>query len=232
KVLIGNIVSNSLLLSLEGITPSQQIKDFISVWRNGGMYRKLAARVLEIDSEIALNKGRAQVISRLNRERNVALNEMQNKSMHEFMEAGLMSSIVEDTNVYKEDSGFKSDLDKKIDKLVENVPEQVVTAFNWALMSPGTPMHNFMAHSTQFSDLAAKYSLIKHRMAKGDSQSKAIAAAQDAFINYDVPTGKGLDYMNKMGLFMFTKFIIRFQQAIARQLNTRAGSAVAQHFAV
>lgn len=229
KVLVGNIVSNALLLSLQGVSPTQQIKDFISVWNNGGKYRDLAARVVEIDNEIAINRNRPKEISRLKRERNLAMIEMERNPLHDFMEEGLMSSIVEDTDLYAEDSGYKSELDKKIDEYAGNIPKQVVTAFNWALMSPGTPMHNFMAHSTQFSDLAAKYSLTKHRMSKGDDKADAIAEAQDAFINYDIPTGKGLDYLNKMGLFMFTKFVLRFQQAIMKQLSTRAGSAISQH---
>ena len=232
RVLVSNIVSNALLLALQGVSPRQQIKDFVSVWNNGGRYRKLAARIVEIDNEIVINRNRPKEISKLKRERNLAMIEMERNPLHEFMQEGLMSSIVEDTDVYAEDSGYKSELDKKIDEYVDNIPKQVVTAFNWALMSPGTPMHNFMAHATQFSDLAAKYSLTRHRMSKGDSKADAIAEAQDAFINYDIPTGKGLDYLNKMGLFMFTKFVLRFQQAIMKQLNTRAGSAISQHLLV
>ena len=35
---------------------------------------------------------------------------------------------------------------------------------------------------------------------------EAITEASQTFINYDVPTSPGMQYMNDMGLFMFTKF--------------------------
>jgi len=228
-VLMGNIIANSLLLSLHGVPPAQQMKDMISVWRNGGNYRKLASRITEIDTELSINQSRPKEVSRLNREKNIALKEMEQNPMHTFMEAGLMSTIVEDIGVNTEDTGFKSDLDKKIEELEGYVPEQVRTAFEWVVMSPGTPLHDFMKHSTQFSDLAAKYSLANHVMKDGTSMKDAITLAQDNFINYDVPTGKGIDYMNRMGLFMFTKFFIRFQQVLMNRLDQKAGSTIAQH---
>lgn len=232
KVLIGNIVSNSLLLTAQGVPPSQQVKDFVSVWRNGGRYRKLAALVAETDAAIAINRNRPAVLRDLNRKRKQALQEMSKNPLHDFMQQGMMSSIVEDTAVFKEDTGFKSDLEVKLDELKDKLPEKVLTAFEWAITSPGTPLHNFLAHSTQFSDLAAKYSLTRHRMSEGMSSKDAIAEAQDSFINYDVPTGRGLDYMNKMGLFMFTKFLIRFQQIMVKMLEKNAAGVIAQHMAV
>lgn len=231
KVLIGNIVSNSLLLSLQGVPPSQQFKDMISVWRNGGDYRNMANRLAAIDAELLVNQGRPKEVSRLKRERNIIMAEMQDNPMHEFMEAGLMSTIVEDV-ITGEDTGFKSEMDKKIEKLESYIPEQVRTAFAWAIMSPGTPLNEFMSHATQFSDLASKYSLANQRIREGIEMKDAITEAQDAFINYDVPTGKGLDYMNRMGFFMFTKFFIRFQQVLMNMLGKKAGSTIAQHIGV
>lgn len=232
KVLMGNITANSLLLSLEGVAPVQQAKDFVSVWRNGKKYRELAAKVIAIDTDIAINQNRATKLRDLKRERSKAVRAMERNPMHKFMEAGLMSTIVEDVKVGKEDTAFKSDFEKELDKVADKLPNQIVTAFNWAVTSPGTPLHDFMAHTTQFSDLAAKYSLATHLMRQGKSMDDAIAVAQDNFINYDVPTSTGLDYLNRMGLFMFTKFFLRFQQVMMRKLNEKAGSTIAQHMGI
>lgn len=232
EVLVGNVVANSLLLALHGVPPSQQAKDMISVWRNGGDYRKLASRIVAIDTELSINQSRPKEISRLKRERNIAMQELEQNPMHPFMEAGLMSTIVEDVSTLQEDTSFKSDFEKKVEQVEGYIPEQIRTAFEWAIMSPGTPLHEFMKHSTQFSDLAAKYSLANHQMKQGTSMKDAITVAQDNFINYDVPTGKGIDYMNRMGLFMFTKFFIRFQQVLMNMLNKKAGSTIAQHVGI
>ena len=231
-VLAGNIIANSLLLSLHGVSPVQQVKDMISVWRNGGDYRKAATRIAEIDVELSINQSRPKIVSSLKRERNILNKALEQNPMHMFMKAGLMSTIVEDVGMNTEDTGFKSDLDKKVDEVVEYIPEQIRTAFNWAIMSPGTPLHEFMKHATQFSDLAAKYSLATQRMREGVSMKGAITEAQDNFINYDVPTGRGIDYMNRMGFFMFTKFFIRFQQVLLNRLHFKAGSTIGQHILV
>lgn len=228
-VLVGNVIANSLLLSLHGVAPVQQAKDMISVWRNGGDYRKAATRIAEIDVELSINQSRPKIVSSLKRERTILNKALEQNPMHMFMKAGLMSTIVEDVGMNTEDTGFKSDLDKKVDEVVEYIPEQIRTAFSWAIMSPGTPLHEFMKHATQFSDLAAKYSLATQKMREGASMKEAITEAQDNFINYDVPTGRGIDYMNRMGFFMFTKFFIRFQQVLLNRLHFKAGSTIGQH---
>ena len=231
-VLVGNVIANSLLLSLHGVAPVQQAKDMISVWRNGGDYRKAATRIAEIDVELSINQSRPKIVSSLKRERNILNKALEQNPMHMFMKAGLMSTIVEDVGMNTEDTGFKSDIDKKVDEIVEYIPEQIRTAFNWVIMSPGTPLHEFMKHATQFSDLAAKYSLATQKMREGASMKEAITEAQDNFINYDVPTGRGIDYMNRMGFFMFTKFFIRFQQVLLNRLHFKAGSTIGQHILV
>lgn len=228
-VLVGNVIANSLLLSLHGVAPVQQVKDMISVWRNGGDYRKAATRIAEIDVELSINQSRPKIVSSLKRERNILNKALEQNPMHMFMKAGLMSTIVEDVGMNTEDTGFKSDIDKKVDEIVEYIPEQIRTAFSWVIMSPGTPLHEFMKHATQFSDLAAKYSLASQKMREGASMKEAITEAQDNFINYDVPTGRGIDYMNRMGFFMFTKFFIRFQQVLLNRLHFKAGSTIGQH---
>ena len=53
------------------------------------------------------------------------------------------------------------------------------------------------------------------------SLDNAISEAQETFINFDVPTSRGLDYANKMGLFMFTKFFIRFQKVLQKQIKDK-----------
>ena len=103
------------------------------MWRNGGKYRELASRVVAIDTEIAMNKNRPKEISRLKRERNVAMIEMERNPLHTFMEQGLMSSIVEDTNVNDEDTGYQSSLDKKIAEYTDNITFDVIKVLDFSI---------------------------------------------------------------------------------------------------
>ena len=49
----------------------------------------------------------------------------------------------------------------------------------------------------------------------------------DTFINYEYPDNKYLQYANDMGLFMFTKFLLRVQPVIAKQFDKHTANAVA-----
>ncbi|WP_158078297.1 hypothetical protein [Moraxella pluranimalium] len=114
------------------------------------------------------------------------------------------------------------------------------TALKYLTMHPDTPMHKMMSEATQFSDFAAKYALAKHTEAKakkaGKSKAEAfelgIQAAQEAFINYDTPTARGMQSANDLGVLMFTKFLFRFQRVLARHLHSNGGHVIAQHFLV
>ena len=52
------------------------------------------------------------------------------------------------------------------------------------------------------------------------------------FINYDMPTNQFLDYMNRMGFMIFTKFFLRFQQVMLKLFNKMPVTALAQHYAI
>ena len=60
------------------------------------------------------------------------------------------------------------------------------------------------------------------------SHDAALQIASDNFINYDVPTSRGLQYMNDMGAVMFTKYNIRIQKALFQLLKKRPATAMAQ----
>lgn len=142
-----------------------------------------------------------------------------------------MSTIVEDL-VGNEDTGYQSALQKKVDSYIDLIPKPVQTAFNEVTVGQGSKLHNLLSEATQFSDFSAKYTLAKYQLEKGMSKEKAIYEAQMSFINYDIPTNQFLDYMNRLGLMVFTKFFLRFQRALTRLAINAPVSSVMGHYAV
>ena len=72
-----------------------------------------------------------------------------------------------------------------------------------------------------------------NRIDKKLSKNKAALIMNDAlieiidtFINYDLPTSPLLQYANDMGVLMFTKFLLRIQRIIYRQLKERPVSVI------
>lgn len=239
KVLIGNIIANALISSAYGITPTELARGMFYAWKEGKAYRQLQAEEQRINFEM-LNATSESQRKKLKAELVAVRQNMQNSGMHEYMEEGLMSTIVEDIDMGSETKLFKSDFEKKLDNLAEKIPQPVRTTMKWATFHPDTEIHKFLSESTQFSDFAAKYVLAKHIERKslkmGKSKKAAfedgIQMAQEVFINYDIPTNRTLQAANYLGLFMFTKFTVRFQRALVRQLHQNGGHAMLQHFMV
>lgn len=54
--------------------------------------------------------------------------------------------------------------------------------------------------------------------------TESIDMVVDTFVNYDLPTHKSLQYMNDMGMVMFTKYYLRTQKVILRLAKEKPGN--------
>lgn len=228
-VLVGNIISNMLLLSLHGVNPIRILKDSTFAWRNTKRYTTTQAKVNELQVKL-LGLTDTRQIGLIKRQL-VALNkERQNNPMHKFMQAGLMSTIVEDLSL--QEDKYKTPLQESMDKYLERIPKPIRDVVGVLTLEKGTLGHNFLSEATQFSDLSAKYVLAKYNMDKGMDLQNALYESQINFINYDIPTNQFLDYMNRMGFMLFTKFFLRFQQVMLKMAHKMPVASLAQYYAV
>ena len=64
---------------------------------------------------------------------------------------------------------------------------------------------------------------------KGDplTSEEAIRRARQAFVNYDTPTAKPVQYLNDMGLLWFTKYYLRIQAVIMQLVREQPLRAAA-----
>lgn len=212
-VLLGNILSNMMLLTLQGVNPIKIIKDSTFAWRNAKNYKTQANQIAELDAKIMTTRS-TQQISQLKRERKTLQDTLNKNPLKSFMDAGLLSTIVEDLDT--KDKAFKSPLETTLDKYLNKIPKPIRNTMGTVTLDKGTVGHNFLSEATQFSDFSAKYVLAKYNQEKGMNVQDAIYESQINFINYDMPTNKFLDYMNRMGFMMFTKFFLRFQQTLIK----------------
>lgn len=228
-VLMGNIISNILLLSLHGVNPIKILQDSIFAWRNSNRYTKTQAKVNDLNTRL-LGLTNKQEIGLIKRELKTLQRELENNPMHEFMQLGLIGTIVEDLT--NQDNKYKTPIQESTDKYLNKIPKLIRSTFSNLTIDKGTLLHSFLSDATQFSDLSAKYVLTKHNMDKGMDISNAIYESQINFINYGMPTNQLLDYMNRMGFMMFTKFFLRFQQVMLKLFNKMPVTSLAQHYAI
>ncbi|WP_411350591.1 hypothetical protein [Moraxella lincolnii] len=220
-VLIGNIMTNNLLLLLRGVKPTQLISGYVSAWRNGNRYVKLHNQLTQINLRIANGeKG-------LSQKRNALLKELENNPTHKYMQVGLKSTIVDDVDLQNQSNKYRTDLEKQVDRVYDLLPKPIKIGVDWLFMSENTPLYGFMADATQFSDFAAKFVLAEHLQKQGMGFDDAVSEAQEAFINFDVPTSKAIDYANRAGILRFTKFVFRIQKYLHKTLRDRPAQLVA-----
>ena len=220
-VLIGNIMTNNLLLLLRGVKPTQLITGYVSAWRNGNRYAKLHNQLTQINLRIANGeKG-------LSQKRNALLKELENNPTHKYMQVGLKSTIVDDVDLQNQSNKYRTDLEKQVDRVYDALPKPIKIGVDWLFMSENTPLYKLMADATQFSDFAAKFVLAEHLQKQGMGFDDAVSEAQEAFINFDIPTSKAIDYANRVGILRFTKFVFRIQKYLHKTLRDRPAQLVA-----
>lgn len=223
-----NMTANTFLLMAHGVSPTTLIKDTVISIKGGIQYRKDMAELVKLQARQRANIGNAD---ELQKQIDRIQNSLDRNPLKDFIEEGMLSGIVEDIDPSQDMYSYKSGLERKYENVINKIPSSVRTAGAWLLVSPGTPAYQFLHSATQFSDFSAKYVLYKHATTRKRDRlnhAEAIQLASDNFINYDVPTSPQMQYMNDIGLVMFTKYSLRIQKALFQLLAKRPASAIGQ----
>jgi hypothetical protein len=138
------------------------------------------------------------------------------------MEKGMYQAIIEDLD--PDDIGTTNKIYKYMNKKFNKVPKGVKTIAKHLYLAEGTPFFQFMLMATQYSDFVARATEYQLLMAKAPKEAEKVADYEklvsykvlNAFINYDKPSSAVEQYLNDMGLLMFTKFAKRIQSVIKR----------------
>ena len=97
-------------------------------------------------------------------------------------------------------------------------------------MAKDTKVYQALSYGTQVSDFVARYTLYQHlttRKKNPMDRESAIQLASDAFVNYDIPSHRTVQYLNDMGAVWFTKYYLRIQKVIATLYRDQPGRALA-----
>jgi hypothetical protein len=206
-VIIGNIISNFMYSVMMGANPITVLKMQISNMKATMSYIKTEAKIEKLK---ARSKGGANV------KKQIELLEASQKrnTVHDLMKAGLYTAIVEDIN--KKDLKSSNRLTRRAQEMTKGIPEVVQNGVNWLYLNENTSFFSAITQATQLSDFVARATeyqlLVNHR---GVKKQDAIHKVLDVFINYGKPPSKFEEYLNDMGLIMFTKYATRIQRAIA-----------------
>jgi hypothetical protein len=220
-VLLGNVWSNLSLLALQGVPLKDLAAYHLTAFRGATAYQKDSAQLerLRLAQRTQTWRGDATELANqiLRLEDALARNPVAG-----LIEAGLMPTIVEDVALEDDPYSYKSAFARRLDRVTGKLPPAVNTAARWVYMTHDTPLYQGLSRLTQLSDFVARYALVQHLTTrKTDPLPKmaAIRHASDAFVNYDVPLHRSLQYTDDMGFTMFSKYFLYIQRVLAKTMK-------------
>ena len=168
-----NIFANVLLLMAQGVNPYTHIKDWVFAYTNVIAYQKLNSQLIQAQAALVAGKDATALKQKIG-----ALKaELKANPLNEYINAGLLSSIVEDVTIQKGDYTYNSAFKQAVDEKTQWILKPVKTAAKVLTIAPSTKLYQFLATTTQLSDFVAKYSLSKHLQENGVSVDEAMIEA-------------------------------------------------------
>lgn len=214
--LLGNVMSNLTLLWAYGVPVGDILRHHRTALKGALDWHKDSSELRRLqtmrDSGYVVG-----TLDELNQRIAVLEGQMARNPVRETMLAGMMPTIVEDVDAEDDPYSYKSNLQKKTDKYTSRVPNAVKTVAKVAYMTHDTKVYQILSQGTQLSDYVARFTLYEHlknRKLNPLDQAQAAQKAIDAFINYDIPSHKILQYFNDKGVVRFTKYYMRIQAVL------------------
>ncbi len=217
-VLFGNIISNLNFLVIEGVPLKDMVKHHAVALKAATSYQQDTAALAHYQA--LLDTGYTQGKDREIKASIAKLRDALAKNpIKELIDAGLMPTIAEDVQTGDDPYSYKSLLIRKTESFTNKLPSSVKKAGKIAYVAHDTPLYQGLSRITQLSDFVARYTLHQHTTTRKKNRltkEDAIQHAAEAFVNYDIPSHRSIQYLDDMGLLMFIKYATRIQKVLLR----------------
>lgn len=230
STLAGNFRSNVSQLLLMGVNPQAIIKGHVTAFKGAWAYKKDSTKMAELAMYKATGyTGHGLTAAELDNQITRLQDSINRNPIKPLLDAGLMPTIVEDIEADDDQYSYLSRGNKYVKEQTDKLNPNISKLGGFLLMAEGSKPYQIMSYATQISDFLARFVLYEHLTTKRDAMTheEATQRASDAFINYDVPTHRKLQYANDSGLVMFTKYYLRIQKMLVRIYREHPGRVMA-----
>ena len=214
-VMLGNIVSNIMWSISYGNAPWKVLDKTLKNVKNIREYINLHEELVELE----LAKASGNVLKKDIGKIAIIKEKMKNNPIYDLDQAGMIQAIVEDVSQSDYESSNK--IASKLDEYLDYAPSFVKTGVNWLYLTEKTSYFKFMNQVVQYSDLVARATQNDLLKEKGMSHAERMNVIMDDFVNYNKPASSVEEYLNQMGLVMFTKYMKRIQRALKNFVNKK-----------
>jgi hypothetical protein len=223
-----NIVSNLTLLKLYGVSIQEIVRSHKTALMGARDWQKHDSELRRLkamkDSGLVIGSS-----SEMDQQIAVLEDQMARNPVREVMMMGMMPTIVEDMDAAEDPYSYKSYAARKAEKVTQYIPGFVKQGAKWVYMTHDTGLYQIMSQGAQMSDFVARYTLFEHlktRRKNPLATGEAAIQAIDAFINYDLPSNRWVQYANDMGIVRFTKYYLRIQAVLAHLYQNNPARAL------
>lgn len=216
--LAGNILSNFSMLYLQGVPVADMVTSTLTAFRGATAYQHDNAELQKLRTDLEIGRTLGQD-AQMKRRILVLEDAIARNPVSKLIDAGLMPTIVEDLAAEEDTYSYKSALTRKVDGLTSKMNPTAVRLARNMYMAHDTKMYQGLSHITQLSDFVARYALYQHQTTRKKNpltEKEAILRASEAFVNYDIPMHRAMQYSDDMGFTMFTKYFLYIQREIWR----------------
>ena len=214
--LLGNVLSNFSELYWIGVPFKDMIKHHRIALRGVMAYRKDAKELFQLQQLLATGTLQGSVQDM--QQRIVQLEDSLARSpVKELIDAGLLPTIVEDVGQDTDEFSYKSKLVRGTEQYTSGLNKHIRNAGRQLYIAHDTALYQWLSQGTQVSDFLARYTAYQYMTGRTNAPMDHKAAVQfvsDAFVNYDIPTHRSMQYLNDMGIIWFTKYYLRIQKVI------------------
>lgn len=226
-VLVGNVISNLAYSVMTGHSFIEVMKLTLQNCQNLTSYLRTQRQLLAIQHKQEIGSATRFDLQKLD-----ALNKkLEENPVHPLMKAGLFQAIIEDVDSSKTETLGGISRKLKESTLYKKSPSWLKEVTRQMYMAEGTLFYDTVFQATQYSDFVARATQYQLEMKKrglkpGDKttveqENALISELLEAFVNYDKPSSSIEQYLNDIGLTMFTKYFKRMQRVIRQQVVKR-----------
>lgn len=227
-VLYGNMVSNLMMLMGKDVPLIPAMKDMFVAWRAAIDYDRDSHALRKLELLVASgygSKSMDEVQAEIARLRDA----LSRNPVGELVEAGMKPTIVEDLNMEEDQYSYKSQLTQWVESKTDRLSPGIKNVGRFMYMTHDTTVYQFLSKATQYSDFVARYAMYKHLTERAKvkmSKADAIHEASEAFVMYDVPMPKTLQYLDETNVLPFIKYSLSIQRVLAKMFKDKPLAAL------
>lgn len=207
-VLLGNVTSNFMYSLMTGNNPAEIAKLQLEGVRELNDLIKKTNEVIALENKINAGLGKKGDERKLE----AMKNDLNSSTAKDLIDEGFYMTIIEDAGL--EEFSTSNRFTELVESKLQGYPEFVKNGVNLLYLNERTKLFKMMNSATQYSDFVARYAQYHLMTRKGVAKEEAIKTVRDAFINYNKPNSRMIEWMNQMGFIMFTKYFTRIQKVL------------------